>query len=197
MKRYIIPFLAVLTMSFTAAYKLQKVKVGNVSLLVPEAFESLDEQSRYKEYSGVNMPIAVYRSQRDRSAYTVYQVSDSVMLKQAKEQRKRGYTMSFDRDINLEYSFKKASISNKFKDINFIQEGVQKINGKDMIVFEFEGIIEGRDKKGRHTLTKVYNYMVHTFVKHNTYSVGFICNADLKDEYLETVHKSFKSLKVK
>lgn len=183
--------------SFVMTIKLVKVKAGKIQMQVPETFEALDEQARINEYAGKNTPIAVYRSPRDKSALTIYQVSDSSMIQQAQEQRKRGYNMSFQKDLKMEAAFKKSSIMSKFQEVTFIDEGIKTINGKEVIVFEFEGIMEGKDKRGGSTLSQVYNYMVHGYDKHHSVSVGFICDKRVKDEYTETVHKMMNSIKIK
>ncbi len=183
--------------SFALSLKLVKIKAGKVQMQVPETFEKLDAQARSNEYAGKSTPIAVYRSPRDKSALTIYQVSDSIMLYQAQEQQKRGYNMSFEKDLNMESAFKKSSIVNKFQEVTFIQEGVKTINGQEMIVFEFEGITEGKDTRGNSTISQVYNYMVHVYDKHQSISIGFICDKRVKEDYEEVVAKMMGTIKIK
>ena len=197
MKKYIGVALIVVLSAFTLTMKLKKVKAGNVSLQVPEAFEEVDEQTRSGEYSGKSAPIAVYRSPRDKSAITIYHTADSVRAKTIKYQKQKGATLKFDRDLQMEYAFKKSSFSGKFKEINFIQDGIANVNGKDFIYFEFDGVIEATDRLGRQSLTKVYNYMLYTYVKENIYSINFICKGDLKEDYQKTIQKVMQTVKVK
>jgi hypothetical protein len=197
MKKYIgIGFILVLC-AFTVTMKLKKVKIGNVSLEVPATFEKLDQQTSQGEYSGKSAPIGVYRSPRDKSAISIYHTADSVRAKTIKYQKQKGATLDFDRDLQMEYAFKKSSFSGKFKEINFIQDGVKNVNGKDFIYFEFDGTIEATDRLGRKSLTKVYNYMLYTYVKENIYSINFICKGDLKEEYQATIQQVMQTVKVK
>lgn len=157
MKKYIGIALILGLCAFTLSMKLKKVKVGNVSMQVPEAFAQLDEQTKAGEYSGKNAPIAVFRSPRDKSAIAIYHTTDSVRTKTIKYQRQQGRKLNFERDLQMEYAFKKSSFSGKFKELNFIDDGIKNINGQDFIYFEFDGIIEATDRMGRESLTKIYN----------------------------------------
>ncbi len=197
MKKYIIISFTLVLCAFTLTMKLKKVKAGNVAMQVPATFEELDELTRHGEYSGKNAPIAVYRSPRDKSAIAIYHTADSIRVKTIKYQKHLGRDARFDRDLQLEYAFKKASFSGKFQEINFIQDGVKTINGKEFIYFEFDGVIEAVDRLGRKSLTKVYNYMLYTYVKENIYSISFICSDKLKGDYQETIGKVMETVKVK
>ena len=124
MKKYYKIGLLLLLASFTMTMKLKKVKAGNVAISVPDAFEQLDDQTRQGEYSGKNAPIAVFRSPRDKSALAIYQTPDSVRTKTIKYQRQKGANLNFDRDLQMEYAFKKSAFSGKFKEINFIEKEI-------------------------------------------------------------------------
>ena len=50
---------------------------------------------------------------------------------------------------------------------------------------------------GRQSLTKIYSYMLYTYEKDNIYSISFICNDNLKDDYQETIRKAMQTVKVK
>tara|TARA_B100000809_G_scaffold239100_1_gene260370 strand:+ start:2014 stop:2607 length:594 start_codon:yes stop_codon:yes gene_type:complete len=197
MKKYIGVALIIVLCAFTLTMKLKKIKAGDVSMQVPDAFEEVDEQTRRGEYSGKNAPIAVYRSPRDKSAITIYHTADSVRAKTIKYQKQKGATLKFDRDLEMEYAFKKSSFSGKFKELNFIQDGIANVNGKDFIFFEFDGVIEATDRMGRQSLTKVYNYMLYTYVKEDIYSINFICKGDLKEDYQKTIQEVMKTVKIK
>jgi hypothetical protein len=197
MKKYIGIGLFIGLCAFTLSMKLKKVKAGGVSMQVPAAFELLDEQTKNGEYSGKNAPIAVYRSPRDKSAITIYQTADSVRVKTIKYQKQQGRNVEFERDLQMEYAFKKSGFSGKFKEINFIDDGIKDINGKDFIYFEFDGVIEATDRMGRQSFTKIYNYMLYTYEKDNIYSISFICNDNLKDDYQEIIRKAMQTVKVK
>jgi hypothetical protein len=172
--------------------------VGNVSVAVPEAFELLDEQTVAGEYSGKHAPLAVYRSPRDKSALMVYQIADSIKAKTIDFQRKRALSYDdFDRDLQLEYAFKKSSFSGKFKEVNYLSDGIVSVNGMDMIQFELEGTVEAKSKSGRSIETKVYNYMLYAFKKEMVYSINFICDQKVQAEYMETVHKMMATVKIK
>lgn len=197
MKKYYKIGLLLLLVSFTMTMKLKKVKVGNVALQVPEAFQELDEQTKAGEYSGKNAPIAVYQSPRDKSAIAIYHTADSIRAKTIQYQKEKGANLNFKRDLQMEYAFKKSSFSGKFKEINFIQDGITNINGKEFIFFEFEGVIEGTSKSGKPIETKLYNYMLYTYLKENIYSVSFICGGQLKSDYQESIRKVMKTVKIK
>jgi hypothetical protein len=197
MRKYIAIAIIVVLCAFTLTMKLKKVKVGHVSMQVPVAFEEVDEQTKNGEYSGKNAPVAVYRSPRDKSAITIYHTADSVRTKTIKYQKQKGESLKFDRDLEMEYAFKKASFSGKFQEINFIDDGITTINSQEFIYFEFDGVIEATDRVGRQSLTKVYNYMLFTYSKDDIYSISFICKGNLKEEYQETIKKVMQTVKVK
>ena len=162
MKKSVVVVVGVMLLSsFVVGLKLTKIKAGNIAMSVPAAFELLDKQTVAGEYSGKHAPIAVYRSPRDKSALIIYQIADSVKAKTIDFQRKRKIEyQDFERDLQLEYAFKKSSFSGRFKEVNYLSDGIVEVNGKEMIQFELEGIVEAKTKSGQPMETKVYNYML-------------------------------------
>ena len=197
-KSIVFVFAVVVLSSFVFGLKLIKIKAGRVSMSVPDAFELLDAQTVAGEYSGKHAPIAVYRSPRDKSALIIYEIADSVKAKTIDFQRQRKMEYKdFERDLQLEYAFKKSSFSGKFREVNYLNDGIVDVNGKQMIKFELEGTVDALSRSGNPIETKVYNYMLYAFDKEMVYSINFICDQTVQQEYMETVHKMMKTVKIK
>src|SRR4249920_1949885 len=122
MKKSFLCFILIALCGF-AAPKLIKTKIANgITVLLPSDWKPMDNLDFTERYPSVRAPLAAYTNDERLIDFSV-NVSA---------------TQWPDTDLELAQKFFKASIMNSFDRVVMINEGVEEINKKKFIFFEFE-----------------------------------------------------------
>jgi hypothetical protein len=107
-------------------------------------------------------------------------------------------TQWLEKDIDMAAKFFKSGIHNLYDRVDFLQEGIQTIDKKKFIVYEFESRINGnRLKEGERQPILRYSYVQYYIESGRTLVFAFNCPKDKKEEWQATVHAMMKSVRVK
>ena len=181
MNKYVL-FIGLLLCSF-APVKLIKTKVtDNVQISLSPLLTSMTQDDIVQRYPSVRAPLAAYTNE-NRSADLSINVSA---------------TQWPDGNVELAKKFFKAGITNLYDRVDFIAEGIQTVNKKQFIFFEFESRVNGTKMKlGEQSAVFRYTYIQYFVEKDRALVFSFNCPKDQRMEWQETVRAMMKSVKVK
>lgn len=167
---------------FTEAQKLTTVKVGeDISLRIPDNFINMSTEDRFAKFASSKVPLAMYTSEQRNVDLGV---NDNNMQ----------WTKD---DTKVVYGFYKASLQNLFDEIEFIQDTITMINGKEFIVFEFESVVKDDNAFSSKKGLKNYTYIQYTSYNEQVLLFNFGCRARFKNEWEGVAKDIMKSVKVK
>jgi len=181
MKRLLI-ILAVVGFAF-ASTKLVKTKIADgITVSLPTQLQPMTPEDIVQRYPSVRNPLGAFTNV-DRD--TDFSVNISATQWRAQ-------------DIDLAAKFFKSGIQNLYDRADFLTEGIQTINKKKFIVYEFESRINGNKfKEGERQPVLRYSYIQYFVESGRTLVFAFNCPKDKKDEWQSTVHAMMKSVRVK
>jgi len=162
--------------------KLVSTKVGDGILLkIPAKFINMTDQDRMAKIATSRIPLAMF-STLDQQV--TLGVNDNVMQ----------WTKN---DTKTVYGFYKASVQALFDEINFIQDTVQMINGREFIVFEFTSVIRDDNIFSSGKPSRNYTYIQYTSYDDQVLLFNFGCLARLKFEWEDTAKEIMQSVLIK
>ena len=175
--------LACVSLFSFAPPRLVKTKINDdITVLVPKNFRPMDELDFTQRYPSVRQPVGAYTNE-------AREVDFSVNI---------SATQWSTADLEIAKQFFKAGVVNMFDGVEMIEEGIQTVNKKQFIFFEFESRIKG-DKSKMETRDPVLNY---TYIQYlvepkRTLVFSFTCPRRLREEWQSTARKMMKGIKVK
>lgn len=178
--------LIVMLLALTAADKpkLVKMKVNDkITVSIPNGWRPMDDLDFSQRYPSVRAPLAAYT---DDQRLVDFSVNISA-------------TQWPDGDKPMAKQFFKASLMNMFDRVDMIKEGIQEIQGKEYIYFEFESRVNG-DKKEEGTKDPVLKYTyIQYLIEPGQKTLVFTFNAPrrLREEWQETARAMMLKIKVK
>lgn len=163
--------------------KLVKMKVtDNITVSVPKGWRPMDALDFTQRYPSVRAPLAAYTNEEREADFSV----------------NISATQWPDTDPELARQFFKASLRNMFDRVDIIQEGVQEINKKKFIYFEFESRINGnRQQEGFTDPVLRYTYIQYLLLPDKTLVFSFNCPRRLKEQWQSPARAMMKAIKVK
>ena len=162
--------------------KLVKVKVGDdISISIPKEWNPMDALDFTQRYPSVRAPLAAYTN-LDRTIDFSVNVSA---------------TQWPDTDLELAQKFFKASVVSMFDRVDMIKEGIQEVNKKKFIFFEFDSRVNGTKKEGFQDPVLRYTYIQYLILPGKTLVFSFNCSRREKQDWQETARAMMKSVKVK
>ena len=164
--------------------KFSKVKVGpdeKIILQIPDDFVSLTDQQRMEQVYSTKVPLAMFANETQEATlginYNIMQWTE--------------------KDTELVYGFYKASISNLFDEIDFIQDEIKTINGRKYIVFEFVGTIKNDNQFSSKAAQKNYSYIQYTSWNDQVLLFNFSCRARLRNQWELIAKEVMESITLK
>ena len=168
---------------FPTKDKLVKTKVGSdITVSIPESFFPMSPQDIAQRYPSVRQPIGAFTNE-DRL------VDFSINISATRWRAN---------DIEIAKDFFKASITNLYDRVDYIDEGIKEVNGLRYIYFEFDSRING-DKytlDQRDSIRK-YSYLMYLLINEKTIVVSFNAPRQLKENWVEVAREIMNSIKVK
>jgi hypothetical protein len=175
-------FLLALTLLAADRPKLVKVKVtDDITVSIPQGWNSMDELDFSQRYPSVRAPLAAYTN-LDRT------IDFSVNI---------SATQWPDKDLALAQKFFKSSLMSMFDRVEMIKEGVQEVNKKKYIFFEFDSRVNGARQEGLQDPVLRYTYIQYLLEPGKTLVFSFNCSRREKQEWQETARLMMKNIKVK
>lgn len=164
------------------AQKMIPVKVGDdISLKIPESFINMSQQDRFAKFASSKVPLAMYTSEQRNVDLGI---NDNNMQ----------WTKD---DTQIVYGFYKASLQNLFDEIEFIQDTITTINGKEFIVFEFQSVVKDDNTFSSKKGLRNYTYIQYTSYNDQVLLFNFGCKARFKGEWEDVAKEIMQSVKVK
>jgi hypothetical protein len=107
-------------------------------------------------------------------------------------------TQWVQKDIEMAAQFFKSGIYNLYDRVDIISSGIQTINKKKFIFYEFESRINGnRMKESDRQPVLRYTYIQYYIEKGRTLVFAFNCPRDQRAKWQASAHAIMKSIKVK
>lgn len=163
--------------------KLVRIKVNDeITIMVPKDWIPMDEMDFTQRYPSVRAPLAAYTNQERNTDFSV----------------NISATQWPDADLALSQKFFKASLYNMFDRVELISEGVQEINKKKFIYFEFESRVNGdRREVSQKDPILQYTYIQYLIEPSRTLVFSFNCPRRLREDWQDTAHEIMKNISVK
>lgn len=180
-KKIFFIFLSFLLFTAASTPKLRNTKIAEgVTVGLPKDFVAMSDDDIAQKYPSTKKPLAMYTS-LDRTVDFGLNVSKS------------NWSGS---NFDILQKIYKATILELYSNVVFLNEGVEKINGKDFIVFEFTSDAEG---------VKKYTYLAYTIIgnakdkenrSNRVYIFNFTTGGEKKDSWRETAKAIIHSIKI-
>lgn len=169
--------------SFDTPPRMVRTQVGeNVSVLIPKSFRPMDDLDFSQRYPSVRKPIGAYTNEAREVDFSV-NVSA---------------TQWPDGDLEIARQFFKAGVVNMFDGVEMLEEGIQEVNGKRFIYFEFESRMKGDKSKLEYRDPVLnYTYIQYLVESGRTLVFSFNCPRRIREDWQGTAHKIMKSIKIK
>ncbi|MFT2010246.1 hypothetical protein ACMA1I_16345 [Pontibacter sp. 13R65] len=162
--------------------KLKKINITKeISVMLPQDFLPMPDDGIARKYPSTTKPLAVYSSPNGQVDFSVTQ--------------KR--TRFKEADLEMLREFYKASITEKFTNVDFIREEITSVKGKDQIVFEFVSTLT--DTRQGSNLAPVQRYSIIQYAVQGDQLLIFTFHVPftMKKEWQPTAQEVMKSIKVK
>ncbi|MEM9894760.1 MAG: hypothetical protein AAF789_00195 [Bacteroidota bacterium] len=100
-------------------------------------------------------------------------------------------------DTSIIREFYRASFRSIFDQIAFSQDTIASINGREFLIFEFEGIIENDNVFGGKKNTNYYSYIQYTRYNDKVLLFNFGCKARMAAAWKNIARIMMESVKIK
>jgi|SRR5690606_30071110 len=163
--------------------RMMKVKVAaDITITVPKDWRPMDGLDFSERYPSVRAPLAAYTNANRTADFSV----------------NISATRWPDANLQIASQFFKASLTNLFDRIHFIDEGIREVNGQRFIYFCFESRMNGRrdDLSNREPILK-YSCMQYLVQPHRTLVFSFHCDRRERQDWEETADTMLKAIRVK
>jgi hypothetical protein len=173
--------LVALLISFsTVAQKLVKAKLDdNIIVKVPNNFIPMTDEDKAQRYESSRLPIALYS---DEDRLVDFGVN-------------RSFSIWQESDLDLMLEFYEASIIELYDKVEFDKMGIEEVNGRQFVVFEFESVVYPENDFQRNIAK--YTYLMYTLNKGTTYLFNFTCEKSVKNLWQGTAREMMSSIKIK
>lgn len=165
-----------------SAQKLVPVKIGeNISIKISPDFVNMSNQARMERIASSKIPLGTFSTE---SQEVTLSINDNPMQ----------WTPA---DTKIVYGFYKASVNALFDEIQFIQDTVRKINGREFIVFEFVSTVRDENVFSSSRKDRNYTYIQYTSYNDQVLLFNFGCPARMKFEWEDTAEEIMQSVRIK
>lgn len=166
----------------SAQEKMVKFQVNDeISYRIPASFTLMAQTEQVQKFVFNRSPLAIHSS-RDGEV--------NMAVNQNQMQWAEG-------DEEMIYGFYKASIQSMFDGIEFIQEGIQEVNGKKFIVFEFISSLKDENTFASTKSSKNYTYIQYTSYQDQVLLFNFGCKARFMRDWQSIAQEVMQSVVIK
>lgn len=175
---FILIFSSSLLFSFQQSKFVKKKVSDGISLLLPKDFIPVSEEDLMKKYLSAKPPVAVY---------TDYSRSIDFGVNVA-------FSKWNEEDLEIMKSFYKSNIMGLYSEVQFMNESIENINGKDFAVFEY--VCAVYDDEGNRGAISKYVRIQYAIVKSKTVLFNFSCPASQKEKWRPIAKEILGSVKI-
>lgn len=175
--------LAVLFSAFKAD-NYAKIKVNeNITVFLPPNFTPLSQEQINTRQLSSRKPLLFYTDHDFEVDFTV----------------NMSYSLWAKNDLEILKNFYRSTIFNLYSEVNFTQEEIVEINGRNFAKFEFESTVRDDEEsfliKGD---VRKYTLILYTILdNNNTVLISFTCPLRRKEAWQSTAHEIMSRVKVK
>ncbi|MBS1681608.1 MAG: hypothetical protein JST48_07845 [Bacteroidetes bacterium] len=166
-----------------APTKMVKTKIGEgIVVSLPTTLNPMTEQDIVQRYPSVRAPLGAFTNVNRDADFSVN--ISATQWRQA--------------DLEMAAKFFKSGIYNLYDRVDIINSGIQTINKKKFIFFEFESRVNGNKlKEGEREAMFRYSYVQYYIEKGRTLVFAFNCPKSAREEWQAITHEIMKSIKLK
>ncbi len=166
----------------SAQHKLKKEQINkDISLMLPEDFILMSKSERINKYVSSNEPLVMYTSY-DRN------IDFGITLTNL------GWAAN---DLELLMQFYVSGVRNLYNEVEFLQQEVKEINGREFIVLEFVSKVTDEDNVfGGPSATSKYTYIQYTLFNNQVLLFNFSAPARIKDQWQPTASTMMESIRI-
>ncbi|GCC51942.1 hypothetical protein SanaruYs_21730 [Chryseotalea sanaruensis] len=181
--RYLLIIFLFTATAFVNGPKLVKTKISDgITVAIPETFTPMLPDDIVQRLPSVRAPLAAYTNP-DRD------IDFSVNI---------SATQWPDANLELAGKFFRSGLQNLYDQVDFINEGVVEIHGKQYLFFEIESRTNGlRANESQRAPVIKYTYIQYLVEKNRTLVFSFNCPSRVKEDWQETAIQVMKSVRVK
>lgn len=178
----ILLLLMVTAATSTAQERLVKTKVNEqITILLPERFNSMSDGERVDKFVSSKTPIAVYTSE-DRTVD--FGINTNIMpWIEGDEEKLR--------------SFYKGTYETLFDKVEYLQDTIREINGKKFIIFEFISSLEEENAFSGKKSSSYYSYIQYTSYNNQILLFNFGCKPRQMNEWQAVAKEMMESIRIK
>lgn len=178
----LILLISVLFLFTNQEFKLVKTRISdNITARLPSDFYLLPPDELQSKSVSYRMPIAYYTNP-DK------QVDFSVNNSASRWQ---------ERDLELLKEIYQSNIRNLFDNVEFINQKIQQINGRDFIVFEFYGTVQpGESLFRQENSDRKFYYIQYTLKGNQIFIFTFSAPIQQKDKWEDAATAIMQSIKI-
>lgn len=178
-----IAILCTLALFAFAPTKFVKTKVGEgITVSLPTTLTAMTSEDIAQRYPSVRAPLGAFTNV-DRDADFSVNISATEWVQ---------------KDIEMAAQFFKSGIYNLYDRVDIISSGIQTINKKKFIFYEFESRINGNKmKQAEREPVLRYTYIQYYIEKGRTLVFAFNCPRDQRAKWQSSAHDIMKSIKLK
>jgi hypothetical protein len=182
MRKFLLSLSIIALFAFSPS-KLVKTKVAEgITISIPTELQPMTEDDIILRYPSVRAPLAAYT---DINRTLDFSVNISA-------------TQWPDANLEMASKFFKASITNLYDRVDYINEGIHTVHKKKFIFFEFESRVNGNKMAlGEQQPVFRYTYIQYLIEPNRTLVISFNCPKAMREDWQETVRSMMKSVKVK
>lgn len=152
--------------------KMAKVKIiDGVSVSLPKDFVAMSDDDIAQKYPSTKKPLAMYTS-LDRTVDFGLNVSKA---------------MIGGSDLSVLQKLYKATLYDLYTNIQFIHEGIEAVNGRNFVVFEFTSEADN---------TRKYTYLQYAVIDNRVYIFNFTTGAEKKTAWQPVAKQIMQSIKM-
>jgi hypothetical protein len=166
------------TKAYKFSYKKSKVAEG-VSVSLPKGFRAMTDGEMKLKYPNFHKPV--------------------VMMTSEDEQADFGYNISFNqwgKDLKLLKQFMKANHSYYFEDIQYMQDTILPMNGRNYIVFEFVSFTKNKETDHELPPIRTYSYMMYTVEDNRILVLNYTCPARYMEKWKQAAPHIMSSVAI-
>ncbi len=166
---------------YASSQKMVTTKIGDdITLKIPSNFINMSDQDRMRKFATSKVPLAMYATEMQDATLGV---NDSPMQ----------WTSN---DTQTVYGFYKASLNALFDEIEFIQDDIKKINGREFIVFEFTSVVRDDNTFSGKRTHRNYTYIQYTSYNDQVLLFNFGCKSRIMNEWQGIAQEMMESIRI-
>ena len=160
------------------SYEKTKLSEG-VSASVPKEFRPMSDGEMKLKFPNFHKPVIMMTSEDEVANF--------------------GYNISFNqwgRNLKLLKEFMKSNNSYYFKDIQYLQDTITALDGRNFIVLEFVSFTQNKETDVELAPIRTYSYMMYTVEDNRILVFNYTCPARYMDKWQQAAPKIMASLHI-